>query len=157
MSKLELKIPPPVVAAFTAGAMWIAARWIGLSGLFAGVPPDWRIGAALFIALIGLGFDLTGVLGFIRAKTTVNPLKPERSAALVTGGIYRITRNPMYVGMALILLAWAIYLGSGTALVGPLAFALYITRFQIQPEERVLAGRFGSEFESYCARVRRWL
>ena len=63
----------------------------------------------------------------------------------------------MYVGMALILLAWAIYLGSGTALLGPLAFALYITRFQIQPEERVLALRFGTDFAGYCARVRRWL
>lgn len=157
MSKLELKIPPPLVAAITAGAMWAAAQWIGFNGLFAGVPPGWRMTAALLVALIGLGFDLTGVLGFIRAKTTVNPLKPERSAALVTSGIYRVTRNPMYVGMALILLAWAIYLGSGIALLGPLAFALYVTRFQIQPEERVLALRFGTDFAGYCARVRRWL
>ncbi len=157
MSKIELKIPPPLVAAITAGAMWAAAQWVGLNGLFADVPPGWRIAAAGGIALIGLGFDLTGVLGFIRAKTTVNPMKPERSAALVTSGIYRVTRNPMYVGMALILLAWAIYLGSGTALLGPLVFALYITRFQIHPEERVLAARFGSEFAAYRARVRRWL
>ena len=157
MPNLELKIPPPIVAALTAGAMWAAAQWIGFNGLFAGLPPGWRTAGALFIGLIGLGFDLTGVLGFIRAKTTVNPLKPERSAALVTSGIYRITRNPMYVGMALLLLAWAIYLGSGTALLGPLVFALYITRFQIQPEERVLAVRFGSGFASYCAQVRRWL
>ncbi len=157
MSKIELKIPPPLVAAITAGAMWAAAQWVGLNGLFADVPPGWRIAAVGGIALIGLGFDLTGVLGFIRAKTTVNPMKPERSAALVTSGIYRVTRNPMYVGMALILLAWAIYLGSGTALLGPLVFALYITRFQIHPEERVLAARFGSEFAAYRARVRRWL
>lgn len=157
MSKLDLKIPPPLAAALTAGAMWAAAKWLGMNGLFAGMPPGWRLAAAGLIALIGLGFDLTGVHGFIRAKTTVNPLKPERSAALVTSGIYRITRNPMYVGMALILLAWAIYLGSGAALLGPLVFALYITRFQIQPEERALAVRFGGEFAGYCARVRRWL
>ena len=157
MVTLELKIPPPIVAALTALAMWAASKLLGLNGLFAHVQPDWRNIAALVIALIGAGFDLTGIVGFIRARTTVNPMKPERSAALVTSGVYRITRNPMYVGMALLLLAWAVVLGSGTALLGPLAFGLYITRFQIQPEERVLSARFGGEFAGYCARVRRWL
>ena len=85
-------------------------------------------------------------------------MKPETSAAIVSSGVYGLTRNPMYVGMAFILTAWAVYLGSVWALLaGPLAFAAYITRFQIKPEERVLAGRFGAEFSSYQARVRRWI
>ena len=157
MLNLELKIPPPVVAALTAAAMWAASQWSGPGGPLDGLPADWRLAATLAVALVGAGFDVGGVLGFLRAKTTVNPMKPERSAALVTSGLYRITRNPMYLGMALLLLAWALYLASATALLGPLVFMLYITRFQIRPEERALSARFGGEFASYCARVRRWL
>ena len=84
-------------------------------------------------------------------------MKPEKSAVLVSSGVYRITRNPMYVGMVFILLAWAVVLASLWALFGPILFAVCTTRFQIKPEERVLAARFGDEFASYRARVRRWL
>ena len=153
MPSLELKIPPPVVAVLVALAMW----WAGRYGVLESVPLAWRVGAALVVAAIGATFDVAGILAFRRAKTTVNPMKPEKSAALVSTGVYRITRNPMYVGMVFILLAWAVYLASPWALFGPLVFATYITRFQIKPEERVLAARFGAEFASYEARVRRWL
>jgi protein-S-isoprenylcysteine O-methyltransferase Ste14 len=153
MSSLELKIPPPAVGVVVAGAMWAVSRY----GALEGVPPAWRLGAALGLAAIGAAFDVAGLIAFRRAKTTVNPMKPEKSAALVRSGVYRLTRNPMYVGMAFILLAWAVYLASPWALFGPLAFAAYITHFQIKPEERVLAARFGAEFFSYQARVRRWL
>ena len=153
MPSLELKIPPPAVALVAALAMW----WVSRYGVLEGVPPLWRIGAALVIAAIGAAFDVAGIIAFGRAKTTVNPMKPEKSAALVSSGVYRITRNPMYVGMVFILLAWAVYLASAWALFGPLVFAAYITRFQIKPEERVLADRFGNAFASYQARVRRWL
>jgi len=153
MPSLELKVPPPAVALVVGLAMW----WVTRYGVLEGVPPHWRIGAALIVAAIGAAFDVAGIIAFARAKTTVNPMKPEKSVALVRSGVYRITRNPMYVGMAFILLAWAVYLASLWALVGPLAFAAYITRFQIKPEERVLAGRFGDKFASYQARVRRWL
>ena len=133
--------------------MW----WVSRYGLLEGVPLAWRVGAALVVAAVGAAFDVAGILAFGRAKTTVNPMKPEKSAALVNTGVFRITRNPMYVGMVFILLAWAVYLASPWALFGPLLFAAYITRFQIKPEERVLAARFGDEFASYTARVRRWL
>ncbi|WP_309679403.1 isoprenylcysteine carboxylmethyltransferase family protein [Polaromonas sp.] len=153
MQALELKIPPPAVAALTAGAMW------GLSVLapLVALAPALRVTAALLIALVGAGFDLAGIIAFWRAKTTVNPMKPDTSVALVCTGVYRFTRNPMYVGLALILLAWAVYLSSGWALLGPVAFGLYITRFQIRPEERVLAARFGSRYAAYQAGVPRWL
>ena len=141
------------MALVAALVMW----WVSRYGVVEGVPPHWRIGAALVIAAIGAAFDVAGILAFGRAKTTVNPMKPEKSAALVCSGVYRITRNPMYVGMVLILLAWAVYLTSPWALFGPLAFAAYITRFQIKPEERMLAARFGDAFANYQARVRRWL
>ena len=153
MPSRELKIPPPAVALVVGLSMW----WVTRYGVLEGVPLAWRIGAALVVAAVGAAFDVAGILAFRRAKTTVNPMKPEKSAALVVSGVYRITRNPMYVGMVFILLAWAVYLASPWALFGPLAFAAYITRFQIKPEERVLAARFGDEFAGYQARVRRWL
>ena len=153
MASLALKIPPPAVGLLVAGAMW----WVSRYGVLEAVPPGWRLGTALVIAAFGAAFDVAGIIAFQRAKTTVNPMKPEKSAALVCSGVYRITRNPMYVGMAFILLAWAVYLASPWGLIGPLAFAAYITRFQIKPEERVLAARFGDQFASYTARVRRWL
>jgi protein-S-isoprenylcysteine O-methyltransferase Ste14 len=153
MASLELKIPPPAVGLLVAGAMW----WVSRYGVLDAVPIGWRIGVALVIAAIGAAFDVAGIIAFARAKTTVNPMKPENSAAVVSSGVYRITRNPMYVGMALFLLAWAVFLASPWVLFGPLVFAAYITRFQIKPEERALAARFGAEFASYQARVRRWL
>ena len=109
------------------------------------------------LVVVGLGFDLLGLIAFRASRTTINPLRPERSTALVTGGVYRVTRNPMYVGMALLLLAWAVYLSSLLPFAGPVVFVLYITRFQIQPEERALQAIFGEDFARYAARVRRWL
>lgn len=72
-------------------------------------------------------------------------------------GPYRFTRNPMYLGMVLILLAWCLWLGNAAALLALAAFVGYITRFQIVPEERALAGRFGAAYEDYRRRVRRWV
>jgi protein-S-isoprenylcysteine O-methyltransferase Ste14 len=153
MRALEYKIPPPVVAALVAGAMW------GVSALPPSLPLAPTVGrvVAAVLAVAGITFDLLGVLAFLRSKTTINPLRPAKASALVTGGIYRITRNPMYVGLALLLLAWAVYLSSLWPFLGPVLLVLYIDRFQIAPEERVLGGLFGEEYARYAARVRRWL
>ena len=154
MSALELKIPPPLVAAVVAGGMYAAAS---LLPPVLALPPGVRAGAALGLAVAGACLDLAGLLAFRKAKTTVNPLTPGKTAAVVTTGVYRLTRNPMYLGLALILLGLAVYLGSVWALAGPMVFAAYITRFQIAPEERALTARFGAAYSAYCARVRRWL
>ncbi len=150
---LELKIPPPVVG------LLVAATMAGTAYAFLPIPipATAKAAAAIVIALIGAAIDLAGLIAFRRAKTTINPLKPQNSSSLVTGGIYRYTRNPMYLGMLAFLLAWSAYLAQPLALLGPLAFVLYINRFQIIPEERVLAGLFGEEFTAYTNRVRRWL
>lgn len=156
MPTLDLKIPPPIVAVLAASAMWAVSKFDG-SHDWAELWPTFRIGTALMIATVGAGFDVAGIIAFRHAKTTLNPMKPGTSVALVSSGIYRITRNPMYVGMGLILLAWAVYLASSWALWGPLAFATYITRYQIKPEERALTARFGNQFASYQTSVQRWL
>jgi protein-S-isoprenylcysteine O-methyltransferase Ste14 len=153
MRILENRIPPPVVAAIFGLAMWgISTR---VPGIEAGESS--RVIAASAFALIGVFFCIAGVISFRRAKTTVNPLKPETATSLVTSGIYQVSRNPMYVGFALLLAAWAVYLASPWALVGVPGFVLYINRFQIVPEERALSVLFGVEFERYKSKIRRWL
>ena len=109
------------------------------------------------LALVGVGLDLTGVAAFVRARTTVNPLRPARASTLVIAGAYRFTRNPMYLGMALLLAGWAVLLGSWVSVMAPVVFVAFITRFQIVPEERAMAERFGLDYRAYCQRVRRWL
>lgn len=116
-----------------------------------------RVAAAITIALVGVGLCVAGAISFKRARTTVNPMKPETASSLVTGGIYRITRNPMYVGFLLALIAWAIFLATAWALAGPLVFVIYLNRFQIGPEEKALSAMFGTAYSDYMAKVRRWL
>jgi protein-S-isoprenylcysteine O-methyltransferase Ste14 len=153
LESLEVKIPPPAVAAVIAIAMW------GISQLAPPLlaPRALRLSVAAAIFLVGIAFSAAGLLAFRRARTTVNPTKPDQASSLVSGGVYRITRNPMYVGLTCVLVAWAVLLSSAWALLGPLAFVPYIGRFQIAPEERALAKLFGSEYAAYQARVRRWL
>jgi len=153
MHSLELKIPPPVVAALIAIAMW----GISLIAPLLEVPTLFRVVVVITIALAGGAFSFAGIMSFRRAQTTVNPMKPETASSLVSSGIYRVTRNPMYVGLLFVLVAWAAFLSSGWALLGPLAFFLYIGRFQITPEERVLSELFSTEYPAYKTMVRRWL
>ena len=154
MRFLELRIPPPLVGFIIAAAMWIiASRLPPLLPL----PPSLRLPTAIILALAGVAIGVSGVVSFRRAQTTVNPLKPETSTSLVSTGIYKFTRNPMYLGMLAVLLAWAAYLPTVLALIGPAAFSLYITRFQIVPEEKVLHSLFGAAFVAYRQKVRRWL
>lgn len=153
LQALENKVPPPLVALVFGGLMGGAS--LGLPGL----DLAWGTRLLLALPLIGAGllFVLAGGISFRRARTTVNPLKPEAASALVTSGIYRYTRNPMYVGFALWLLAWGLYLASPLVLLGVQGFVLYMNRLQIAPEERALGRLFGADFAAYRQRVRRWL
>ena len=150
---LDNRIPPPLVMLLVGAAMWATARaWPALA-----FDPPLRVPLAVSIALIGLGIEIAAGWTFRSASTTVNPLRPENAARLVTGGPNRFSRNPMYLSLALLLLAWAVSLGHTAAFVLWTLFPLYITRFQILPEERALAARFGDAYAAYCAKVRRWL
>ncbi len=155
MSALETRIPPPVLWAVTAAITWIVAL-MNLDGKpLDGVAFD-AIG--IVVALAGLGLGVAGGRSFSRASTTIDPHQPEETTSLVTDGVYRFTRNPMYLGLTLIVIGWALVLGSVVALVvGPTLLVVVLTRLQIQPEERVLADKFGDEYEAFRGRVRRWL
>ncbi|QRY77723.1 isoprenylcysteine carboxylmethyltransferase family protein [Pseudomonas sp. PDNC002] len=149
MDWLEHRIPPPLVAIISGLLMWLAAPTLA--------PLGGRLWLALPVVLAGVAVCLAGVASFRRARTTVNPLKPESASSLVIAGIYQYTRNPMYLGFAIILLGWCVFLGSTLALIGVALFVLYINHFQIRPEERALRELFGAEFDAFCARVRRWV
>ena len=153
MQALELKIPPPAVAGVLAAAMWFASRF----GPSLELPLLARSVAFGVLAIAGAATGLAGNLAFRRARTTPNPFRPQQTSSLVTTGVYRFTRNPMYLGLLVALLGWAAFLCSAFALLSPVAFVAYIARFQIVPEERVLLAKFGAAYSDYLARVRRWL
>lgn len=153
MGVLENRIPPPLVATIIGVLMGASYRYLPGFELTLG----WCLAAALPVLLLGLGVCLAGVLSFHRARTTVNPLRPESASALVDGGIYQYTRNPMYLGFATALVAWSLLLASPLTLLGVVVFVLYMNRFQIVPEERALTMLFGVDFARYCSQVRRWL
>ncbi|MDH3304751.1 MAG: isoprenylcysteine carboxylmethyltransferase family protein [Gammaproteobacteria bacterium] len=153
MHALELKVPPVAVTVVFGAIMWAISTVFPAASF--SLPRASVVAVA--VALTGGGIALAGVLAFRRHETTVNPMKPETTASVVTSGIYGVTRNPMYLGLALALLAWAIYLANLAALLLVPAFVAYMTRFQIRPEERALSEKFGSRFEDYMAAVRRWI
>ncbi|HPE60468.1 MAG TPA: isoprenylcysteine carboxylmethyltransferase family protein [Thiolinea sp.] len=150
---MKTLIPPPVYALTAAALMWGLDRWLPLLHWLA--EPWNRVG----LVLIGLAAvaDLWSLGLFFRARTTPNPMRPHKARELVTTGLYRYSRNPMYLGMLVMLGGWWLYLGSLTpGLVLPL-FVCIINQVQILPEEAVLAERFGAAYRNYRQRVRRWL
>ncbi|MEO0465872.1 MAG: isoprenylcysteine carboxylmethyltransferase family protein [Pseudomonadota bacterium] len=148
-----LLIPPPLVFAAACGAMYALHRFIPASRL--DFPYAENIG--LVIGLMGLLLFLMAGAGFVSRKTTVSPHHPEKTSALVTDGVYSISRNPMYLGMALLTLAFAAIALQPLGLILLAAAIWYITRFQIIPEENVLAEKFGKDYTAYRAKVRRWI
>ena len=150
---LELRIPPVALVALCVAAMIAAARFLPGAGF--ALPGRGLVAIAL--ALPGGLFGIAGVLAFRAARTTVDPRTPGAASSLVHAGIYRWSRNPMYVGLALVLAALAVYLANAVSAAVVPGFIVYMNRYQIAAEERALLARFGSEYARYCAQVRRWI
>ena len=153
MKILELKLPPLVQLLLAGAAMWLLSR-VAPQFSFA-VAGSWII--AVSLACLGLVIGLAGVLAFRSARTTVDPRFPDKASAIVTVGVYRWTRNPMYLGLVCILSGWGVFLGNFLSLACLPAFVLYMNRFQIGPEERAMDSIFGSEYSAYKSSVRRWI
>jgi protein-S-isoprenylcysteine O-methyltransferase Ste14 len=153
MISLDHKIPPPVIALACAALAWLLA-W-ATPGFVCDISA--RILMVVMFVTAGLTLDISALLAFRKAKTTFNPLAPERSKSIVQTGLYRFTRNPMYLGMVLNLLGLCVYFANPLTVVGVIAFVAYITRFQIIPEERLLLAKFGDAYAQYTKSVRRWL
>lgn len=153
MATLELKIPPPLVALACAALAWAIALAVPAPLL----PGGLRIWLALALGLVGLGLGVSGLLAFRRAKTTISPHAPDATRAIVRTGPYRFTRNPMYLGLACMSTGFCAWLGNPAALLAVVAFLVYLTLFQIIPEERILSANFGDPYREYLRAVRRWL
>lgn len=152
MKSLELKIPPVIVVVLVAGLMLLIAPLF--PQVHFGPLPQW---IPVAVAILGAVLPLVAAVSFRRAQTTVHPSNPDKTSAIVTTGVYRITRNPMYLGFALILLGWGLYLGNMVALFGLPAYMFYMNAFQIKPEERILSDKFGQAYQDYCRQTNRWL
>ena len=151
--KLELKVPPAVITLIIAIAMWWIDQYLDFS---------WAsFGKMLWVSFIFLGiggiFGFLGLVEFYKSSTSIDPHVPSKVSSLVTNGIYGISRNPMYVGLLLILVGYGFYLGNGLAFAMLPLFVGYMNRYQIMPEEQVMEEKFGDEYRKYKSEVRRWL
>ncbi|WP_286075546.1 isoprenylcysteine carboxylmethyltransferase family protein [Stenotrophomonas sp. 59] len=153
MTWLETRIPPPLVMLLCAGIGWLGSRLWPDAVLPLPMPALMAGG----VMAIGVALNLLPKLAFQRARTTANPMRPSASSALVMHGVYRYTRNPMYLGQATILTGAMLYLQNTITLLAVPLFVLYITWLQIMPEERALLARFPEVYPLFRQRVRRWL
>ncbi|WP_431282927.1 methyltransferase family protein [Humitalea sp. 24SJ18S-53] len=151
MQWLELKIPPPVLFLAGVALVWLLdVPWLAFSSQFS--QP-----IALGLGALGIGIDIVAIRQFRAVATTINPMAPGKASVLVDSGVFSVSRNPMYLGQAVILFALALFLGHGAAVIVAPLHVWFLTRVQILPEERALLARFGAPYAAYMARVPRWL
>ncbi|MBT8280894.1 MAG: isoprenylcysteine carboxylmethyltransferase family protein [Muriicola sp.] len=144
---------PPVVIFFIAGLlMYLLATYlpVGYFDFFG------RQVLKKVLAVLAVVIACISIIQFLRARTTTDPLTPSKAKSLVTGGIYSYSRNPMYLAMLLILIAWGLALGNAFNTLIAAGFVSVMNRVQIKREEAALLEKFGKEYRQYCLKVRRW-
>jgi protein-S-isoprenylcysteine O-methyltransferase Ste14 len=152
-TELETKIPPPLLGFVAALLMWLLTQLLPTLTMVSS--NIYRVGIALMLA--GLSLDLIALRQFLKNKTTINPTAPEKASTIVVTGLYRYSRNPMYLGLLIALTGWGLYLGNLASLACLPLFVRVLTQIQILPEERILLEKFGESYENYLLQVRRWL
>jgi protein-S-isoprenylcysteine O-methyltransferase Ste14 len=153
LNPMQFCIPPPIQMLLAGGLMWVLNHWMPLAQ-WIGQPWN-RLGG--MVAAVGIAVDVAAFMRFRKAGTTVNPLDPSKASRLVTDGVFRVSRNPMYLGLVLLLIGWAVWLGSVSPWLVPPLFVIVLTVVQIIPEEQALSRRFGEEYLSYRQSVARWI
>lgn len=131
---LENKIPPPIIALVTAMLMWVISTF----SLDVGITFMTRIVLVIMFFLLGFFFIFLGLISFRRAQTTVDPMKPEAASSLVRTGVYRFSRNPMYIGLVLLLLALLIFLTSPLSIIGIIGFFYTLMSFKLNQKNKLL-------------------
>jgi protein-S-isoprenylcysteine O-methyltransferase Ste14 len=149
---MELKLPPAVIFILFGVIMYFLGMYLPF-GFFDFFGRDIMVKVLTFLAAVVV---IVALFQFYRNKTTVDPVHPTKTSNLVTNGIYKFTRNPMYLSMMMLLLAFGIYLGNAFNTLIVAGFVGYMNRFQIGPEERVLGEKFGKEYNQYLSKTRRW-
>lgn len=156
MAALELKIPPAILLLIALFGVYFSPNilpFVPSAHAF----PELRATIAWSISITGVLVAIAGVVTFKMAKTTTNPILIGNASSLVTHGIYRFTRNPMYLGMLLIIISFIVKTGHVAGIVFALAFLAYMTRFQIKPEEQMLTKIFKEQYRDYIKRTRTWV
>ena len=153
LSFLELKIPPVIVVFIAALAMYFSPNPI----VYFSLDPMLAYYTTRVLFVVSALVIVLGIYCFRKANTTVDPVNPKNASQLVNFGIYKYTRNPMYLGFAIMLLAMAVKMQSLVAFLWLAVFIWFMSRFQIKPEERALTKVFGEAYIEYCQQVRRWL
>ena len=152
---MKTRVPPPLIDGLALLAIFLL--WRFAPGLQLDIPLAFALALGGGFIVVGLVIVLIAIGLFKNKETTILPFKPEKSSALVTDGIYLITRNPMYLGMGLVVLGATFIARQPLGVIALLAACAYLTKFQIKPEEQALEGIFGQEYLDYKARVRRWI
>ncbi|OEF23502.1 methyltransferase family protein, partial [Vibrio rumoiensis] len=152
MKWLELRVKPPIVAIIAVMVMFLLEYYVSNEGLGLG-----QLGWSVILALVIVGFmfAIAGVNLFFKSETTIHPDLKHATNKLVITGVYRVSRNPMYLGMLLNLVAVSVWMNNWLSIGVCVGFVLYISQFQIKPEERFLKDKFGQEYQDYCHKVRR--
>lgn len=149
---MKLKIPPIGVVLLFAGAMFLLAKYLPV-GYFDFFGKTYLMAALCSAALL---IGLIALVQFFRSRTSIDPMSPSKVSRLVSTGLYRYSRNPMYLALLLLLLAWGLYLGNAFNTLLAAGFVYYMNFFQIMPEEEILGQKFGKTYRQYCIQVRRW-
>lgn len=149
---MKVKIPPALVTTAFAVFMYLLARFLPV-GEFDFFGRTQLTYAALVMAFL---IAMIALLQFWKTKTTIDPLQPDKASRLVSNGIFNYTRNPMYLALLLVLIAWGLYLGNAFNTLLAAGFVYYMNHFQIRREEKALSEKFGKEYQLYCKAVRRW-
>ncbi len=153
MSTMSLKIPPAVLLVLFSLVMWLVARTAPELSLTL----SWSRPVSWLFYVLGVLIIAAGIVSFRLAQTTVDPTRPERASKLVTTGVFKYSRNPMYLGFLLFLVAWVVRLSHPLNLLLLPVFVWYLNRYQITAEEDTLRQLFKQDYNDYCARVRRWI
>ena len=146
-----IKIPPPILVLILTSLVYFSST--KLESIYL----PYRQKVSVLILIIGIVVIISPVFDFIKSKTTVNPIKFQNVNRLVTTGIYRYSRNPMYLGMILIIISTTVYYLNFLSVFSPLIFYIWINKFQISREEIFLEGKFGNEYLKYKSKTRRWI
>lgn len=148
---LNTKIPPPLVMLTFAILIYYSKE------LMPSVSFKFQSLVAVIFLTAGLAIMMAAIFAFRRLQTTINPLKPNAATSLVTGGVFRLSRNPMYLAMLMILIAISLGSGALASIFLLPGFIAYITVFQIHPEEKAMRELFHDDYAFYCQQVRRWI
>ncbi|EAS41432.1 isoprenylcysteine carboxylmethyltransferase family protein [Photobacterium profundum] len=149
---MSLKLPPPLLLLLSLGGMYLLTMYWPL---WVFVFPGQSF-VVLISCFLGAILGLAGIVSFAKARTSIDPRKPQKASRLITSGIYRYSRNPMYLGLVLFQLAAVFYFGAISCFLMLGIFFFFMNNFQIEPEEEVLTAIFGDDYKKYCSEVRRW-